>query len=105
MIAHNVQVGENTIIVSQVGIAGSTKVGNRVTLGGQVGIVGHITIGDNVMVGAKSGISGNVKDNQIVSGLPLQPIKEHLKTLALIKKLPEMFASIKTILKKLNIEE
>ena len=104
MIAHNVQVGENTIIVSQVGIAGSTKVGNRVTLGGQVGIVGHITIGDNVMVGAKSGISGNVKDNQIVSGLPLQPIKEHLKTLALIKKLPEMFASIKTILKKLNIE-
>ena len=105
MIAHNVQVGENTIIVSQVGIAGSTKIGNKVTLGGQVGIVGHITVGNNVMVGAKSGISGNVKDNQVLSGHPLQPYRKHLETLALIKRLPELFSSVKKILKKLNIEE
>ena len=105
MIAHNVQVGENTIIVSQVGIAGSTKIGNRVTLGGQVGIVGHVTVGDNVMVGAKSGINGNVEPNQILSGFPIQPLRKHLESLALIKKLPEMFKSIKKISKKLNIEE
>ncbi len=105
MIAHNVQVGENTIIVSQVGIAGSTKVGNRVTLGGQVGIVGHITIGDNVMVGAKSGISGNLTGNQIVSGHPLLPYRKHLESLALIKRLPELFSQVKKIIKKLNIEE
>ncbi|MCR4663299.1 MAG: UDP-3-O-(3-hydroxymyristoyl)glucosamine N-acyltransferase [Endomicrobiaceae bacterium] len=105
MIAHNVQVGENTIIVSQVGIAGSTKIGNKVTLGGQVGVVGHITVGDNVMVGAKSGINGNLKENQIVAGYPLQPFRKHLESLALIKRLPEMFANIKKILKKLNIEE
>ncbi|MBR3653891.1 MAG: UDP-3-O-(3-hydroxymyristoyl)glucosamine N-acyltransferase [Elusimicrobia bacterium] len=105
MIAHNVQVGENTIIVSQVGIAGSTKIGNRVTLGGQVGIVGHITVGDNVMVGAKSGISGNLENNQIVSGYPIQPLRKHLESLALIKKLPELFSKIRKISKKLNIEE
>lgn len=105
MIAHNVQVGENTIIVSQVGIAGSTKIGNKVTLGGQVGIVGHITVGNNVMVGAKSGISGNVKDNQIVSGHPLQPYRKHLESQVLIKKLPELFSQVKKVIKKLNIEE
>ncbi len=105
MIAHNVQVGENTIIVSQVGIAGSTKIGNRVTLGGQVGVVGHITVGDNVMVGAKSGINGNLEPNQVLSGFPIQPLRKHLESLALIKKLPEMFKNIKKILKKLNIEE
>ncbi len=105
MIAHNVQVGENTIIVSQVGIAGSTKIGNRVTLGGQVGVVGHITVGDNVMVGAKSGISGNLENNQIVSGYPIQPLRKHLESLALIKKLPELFSKIRKISKKLNIEE
>lgn len=105
MIAHNVQVGENSILVSQVGIAGSTKIGNHVTLGGQVGIVGHITVGDNVMVGAKSGINGSVKSNQVLAGYPLQPYRKHLESLAIIKKLPEMFAQIKKILKKLNIEE
>ncbi len=105
MIAHNVQVGENTIIVSQVGIAGSTKIGNRVTLGGQVGVVGHITVGDNVMVGAKSGINGNLEPNQVLSGFPIQPLRKHLESLALIKKLPEMFKSIRKISKKLNIEE
>ncbi len=105
MIAHNVQVGESTIIVSQVGIAGSTKIGNKVTLGGQVGIVGHITVGNNVMVGAKSGISGNVKDNQIVSGHPLQPYRKHLESQVLIKKLPELFSQVKKVIKKLNIEE
>jgi UDP-3-O-[3-hydroxymyristoyl] glucosamine N-acyltransferase len=103
MIAHNVQIGKNSIIVAQVGIAGSTKIGDKVTLGGQVGIVGHITIGNNIMVGAKSGIMHDLSDNQILSGYPLQSHKEHLKSLAIIKKLPEMYIQLKKIVQKLNI--
>ncbi len=105
MIAHNVHIGNNSIIVAQVGIAGSTKIGNHTTLAGQVGIVGHVTVGNNVMVGAKSGISGNIKDGEVVVGYPLQPIKEHLQTFAVIKKLPKIYSQIKKIIKKLNIEE
>lgn len=103
MIAHNVHIGKNSIIVAQVGIAGSTKIGDKVTLGGQVGVVGHITIGNNIMVGAKSGINCNLKDNQILAGYPLQPYRNHLQSLAIIKKLPKMYAQLKKIVKKLNI--
>ena len=105
MIAHNVQIGNNSIIVAQVGISGSTKIGNHTTLAGQVGIVGHVNIGNNVMIGAKSGISGNIKDGEVVVGYPYQPIREHLQTFAIIKKLPKIYAQIKKIVKKLNIEE
>lgn len=105
MIAHNVQIGENSIIVSQVGIAGSTKIGNKVTLGGQVGVAGHIEVGDNIMVGAKSGINGNLKSNQVLAGYPIQTYRGHLQSMAIIKKLPELYNQVKKILKKLNIEE
>jgi UDP-3-O-[3-hydroxymyristoyl] glucosamine N-acyltransferase len=79
-IAHNVIVGEDTIIVAQVGISGSTTVGKHVTLAGQVGIVGHVTIGDEVMVGAKTGVSGDVPSAQVVSGYPHMPHKQWLKS-------------------------
>ncbi|MEA3470369.1 MAG: UDP-3-O-(3-hydroxymyristoyl)glucosamine N-acyltransferase, partial [Thermodesulfobacteriota bacterium] len=67
-IAHNVVIGENSIIVSQVGISGSTKLGKSVILGGQAGLVGHISIGDNVMVAAQSGVHKDIAPNQIISG-------------------------------------
>jgi len=105
MIAHNVHIGKGSMIVAQVGIAGSTKIGDKVTLGGQVGIVGHVTIGNNIMVGAKSGINCDLKDNQVLAGYPLQSYRNHLQSLAVIKKLPEMYAKLKKVLKKLNIEE
>lgn len=69
-IAHNVEIGENTVIAAQSGIAGSTKIGKNCMLGGQVGIIGHLKIGDNVKMQAQSGITRNVKDNEIMQGSP-----------------------------------
>jgi UDP-3-O-[3-hydroxymyristoyl] glucosamine N-acyltransferase len=89
-IAHNVVIGEDTVIVSQVGIAGSSEIGNHCTLGGQVGVAGHIKIGDNVMVGAQSGVSNNVQPRQVVSGTPVIPHQEWLKAAMSFAKLPDM---------------
>lgn len=96
-IAHNDIIGENCLLISQVGIAGSTEVGSNTTLGGQVGVAGHLKIGSNVMIGAKSGIIGNVESNQILSGFPLMSLKDDLKIKAIIKKLPELLKRIKKL--------
>ena len=80
-VAHNCQIGEDCMIVSQVGIAGSSKIGNHVTLAGQVGVVGHVNIGDNVIVGAQAGVPGSLEGNAYYSGSPAMPHKEWLKTM------------------------
>ncbi|MGL6066177.1 MAG: UDP-3-O-(3-hydroxymyristoyl)glucosamine N-acyltransferase [Cetobacterium sp.] len=100
-IAHNDIIGENCLIISQVGIAGSTEIGDNTTLGGQVGVAGHIKIGSNVMVGAKSGIIGNVDDNQILAGHPLMNLKDDLKVKAAQKRLPELLKRVKVLEKKI----
>jgi UDP-3-O-[3-hydroxymyristoyl] glucosamine N-acyltransferase len=69
-IAHNVEIGENTVIAAQTGIAGSTKIGRNCMIGGQVGIVGHLVIGDNVKIGAQSGIEHDIKDGGFFLGTP-----------------------------------
>ncbi len=89
-VAHNCQIGEDCMIVSQVGIAGSSKIGNHVTLAGQVGVVGHVSIGDNVIVGAQAGVPGSLEGNAYYSGSPAMPHKEWLKTMGILPKLPEM---------------
>ena len=89
-IAHNCQIGEDCMIVSQVGISGSTKLGKHVTLAGQVGVAGHLTIGDNVMVGAQSGIPGSLAANAGYSGTPVMPHKNWLRAMAIVPRLPEM---------------
>jgi UDP-3-O-[3-hydroxymyristoyl] glucosamine N-acyltransferase len=89
-VAHNCQIGEDCMIVSQVGIAGSSKIGNHVTLAGQVGVVGHVKIGDNVIVGAQAGVPGSLEGNAYYSGSPAMPHKEWLKTMGTLPKLPEM---------------
>lgn len=96
-LGHNVAVGENCFIISQVGIAGSTQVGDNCTLAGQTGIAGHIKIGDNVTLGAQSGITGNIASNQVLSGNPPVNVKEHLKIKASLKKLPELIKKIKKL--------
>lgn len=101
-IGHNVVLGENSFIISQVGIAGSTEVGNNCTIAGQTGIAGHIKIGDNVTLGAQSGVSGNVKSNQLLSGNPPMDIKDHLRIKANLKKLPELVKTVKKIEKELK---
>ena len=99
-IAHNVVIGEDCIIVSQVGISGSTQLGNHVTLGGQVGVAGHIKIGENVMIGAKSGVAGNVEPNQVLSGIPVMPHREWLKSAGLVPRLPEFRKTLNALEKK-----
>lgn len=101
-IAHNVVIGENSIIVSMVGISGSTKLGRSVVLGGQAGLVGHITLGDGVMVAARSGVVKDVPSGQIVSGAPAVPHGEWLRIQAVISKLPEMRSTMLSLSKKIE---
>ena len=89
-IAHNVVIGEYSIIVAQVGISGSTQLGKGVVIGGQAGIVGHIRIGDGVMAAARSGVHKDIPPGQIVAGSPHMPHREWLKMEACLPKLPEM---------------
>ena len=105
-VAHNVTLGEDSVIVAQVGISGSTKIGSNVTLGGQVGVVGHIEIGDNVMVGAQSGVAHNLPANQGYTGSPALPHREFLRTITSLPKLPGMRKTLIDIEKRLKkIEE
>jgi len=101
-IAHNVVIGENSAIAAQVGISGSTKLGKSVMVGGQTGMVGHINIGDNVMIAAASSIHKNIKSGQIVGGSPQLPHKQWLKVLACWVKLPEMRATLKDLVEKVD---
>ncbi|MFZ2397632.1 MAG: UDP-3-O-(3-hydroxymyristoyl)glucosamine N-acyltransferase, partial [Smithella sp.] len=101
-IAHNVVIGENSVITAQVGISGSTKLGKSVMVGGQSGMVGHIDIGDKVMIAADSKIHKNIKAGEIVGGKPHMPYKKFLQVEACQAKLPEMRATIKDLVKKVD---
>mgnify|MGYP001067162595 CR=1 FL=1 len=89
-IAHNVEIGEHTVIAAQTGIAGSTKIGKHCMIGGQVGIVGHITIGDYVKIQAQSGIGRNVKDNEVLQGSPALNYGDFNKSYVHFKNLPKI---------------
>ncbi len=106
-IAHNVDVGENTVIAAQTGVAGSTKIGKNCQIGGQVGIVGHLTIGDRVKIQAQSGIGRNLKDDAVVQGSPALPYADYNKSYVHFKNLSKITKRIdkleKTII--LNKEE
>jgi len=103
-IGHNVQVGKNTMLCSQVGIAGSTKVGDLVYLAGQVGVADHITISDKVICGAKSGISGNVEPGKILFGIPARDSGITKRIMASERYLPELVKFYKQEMKKKNKE-
>lgn len=90
-IAHNVTIGENTVMAAQVGVAGSTKIGRNVMMGGQVGIVGHISIADNVKIASQSGIGQDVtKDGETMFGSPATSGISHHRAQAIFKQLPDM---------------
>ncbi len=101
-IAHNVEVGANTVMASQAGVAGSTKVGEWCMFGGQVGVAGHITIGDKVNLGAQSGAPGSIKANQQLIGTPPMEMKPYFKSQAVFRKLPDMYKEIDALRKELN---
>lgn len=100
-IAHNVEIGENTVIAAQTGIAGSTKIGKNCMIGGQVGIVGHITIADGTKIAAQSGIGSKIKEpNTIVQGSPAFPIMDYKKSYVGFRKLPDLMRRIEDLEKK-----
>lgn len=101
-IAHNNDIGEHCIIVSHVGLSGSVTLGKRVTLAGQVGIADHITMGDGSTAAARTGISKDVQPNQVVWGAPNRPIKQVMREMASIPKLPALLGQVKNILKRLT---
>jgi UDP-3-O-[3-hydroxymyristoyl] glucosamine N-acyltransferase len=105
-IAHNVVIGENCLIVAQVGLSGSAEIGNRVVLGGQVGVVGHIKVGDDVLITAKSGISKSIPPGPSKwSGVPAIPHSRDLRIQASTRKLPELIDQISEMGKRLQALE
>lgn len=96
-IAHNVVVGEDTVIAAQAGIAGSTMIGDSVTIAGQAGLVGHITIGNRVTIGAQAGVIGSVEEGKTISGYPARDHHEAMRREALISKIPEILETLKKL--------
>lgn len=101
-IAHNVEIGENTVIAAQTGVAGSTKIGKNCMIGGQVGIVGHLKIGDGVKIAAQSGVGKNVKDNSVIQGSPAFEYMDYNKSYAVFRRLPDMAKDIHQLKKNLE---
>jgi UDP-3-O-[3-hydroxymyristoyl] glucosamine N-acyltransferase len=99
-VAHNVEIGKNTVIAAQTGIAGSTKIGNECKIGGQVGIVGHITIGNNVRIQAQSGIGKSIADNEIVQGSPAMQYTDFNKSYVHFRNLPKLCSRLDELEKK-----
>ncbi len=89
-IAHNVVVGENTVLAGQTGISGSSKIGKNCMTGGQVGITGHVTVGNNVKIAGQSGVSKNIKDNEVLQGSPAFNYKDYMRSYASFKNLSSL---------------
>jgi UDP-3-O-[3-hydroxymyristoyl] glucosamine N-acyltransferase len=103
-IAHNVEIGENTVIAAQTGIAGSTKIGRNCMIGGQVGIVGHIIIGNRVKIQAQSGIGRNIKDDEVLQGSPALNYGDFNKSYVHFKNLTRIVNRISDLEKDSGIE-
>jgi UDP-3-O-[3-hydroxymyristoyl] glucosamine N-acyltransferase len=101
-LAHNVEVGEYSFLVAQVGVSGSTKLGKAVALGGQAGLVGHIELGDGVQVGAKSGVNRSIPAGQTVSGYPARPQREWLQIMGHLPRLPDIYQRLKRLEQNLS---
>jgi UDP-3-O-[3-hydroxymyristoyl] glucosamine N-acyltransferase len=103
-IAHNVEIGENTVIASQTGVAGSTKIGQNCMIGGQVGIAGHLKIGDNVKILGQTGVTKSLGDNQMVYGTPAINARDFNKSYVYFKNLPKVVSKINQLEKDLKIQ-
>lgn len=101
-VAHNVEIGENTVMSAQVGIAGSTKVGKWCMFGGQVGLAGHITVGDKTFLGAQSGVPGSLKGGESLIGTPPMNPRKYFKSQAIFRRLPEMYKEIDDLKKEIE---
>jgi UDP-3-O-[3-hydroxymyristoyl] glucosamine N-acyltransferase len=105
-IAHNVEIGENTVIAAQTGIAGSAKIGKNCMIAGQVGIIGHVTIADGVKIAAQSGIGNNIiNENEILQGSPAFGIGDYKRSYVMFRNLPELSTKINRIERSINLKE
>jgi len=104
-IAHNVEIGQNSLIIAQVGISGSSKIGDNVILAGQVGVAGHLKIGNNVIVGAQSGIGRSIDDGSVVSGSPAINHSQWLKWAVKYQDLPELIKRVSKLEKLVSGEK
>lgn len=102
MIAHNVVVGEDTVLVGQAGVSGSTSIGDHVMLGGQVGIAGHLEIGDRAKIGAKGGIMRSVLPDQVIVGSPGLPREEFFRNFVNVQRLPRLQEELKRLREKVQ---
>jgi len=96
-IAHNVEIGENTVMAALCGVSGSTKIGKNCMIGGQVGFAGHLTISDNVKIGAQSGVHKNLPQGAVVQGSPVVAYREWYRIASVLQKLPEMYRKIQKL--------
>lgn len=103
-IAHNVEIGKNTVIAAQTGIAGSTKVGENCMIGGQVGISGHLNLGNNLRIQAQSGISKNLKDGEAVQGSPAFNYPDWNKSYVYFRNLPKIVQTVNKLEKEINTQ-
>jgi len=101
-VAHNCDIGENTVMSAQVGIAGSTKVGSWCMFGGQVGLAGHITVGDKVFLGAQSGVPSSLKGNQTLIGTPPMEPTPYFKSQAIFRRLPDIYKQLDKLKKEVE---
>ena len=104
-IAHNVEIGENTVIAAQTGVAGSTRIGRNCMIAGQVGIIGHLEIGNDVKIAAQSGISTNLPDGAIVMGSPAFDISSYRKAYVYFRSLPKLVDRISALEKRFKGEK
>ena len=102
-IAHNVEIGENTVMAAQTGVAGSSKVGKNCMLGAQVGISGHLMVGDNVKIGGQAGVMANIPDDAIMIGSPVQNHKDFMRCMAIFRRLPQMSGDISDLKKGMKM--
>ena len=100
-VAHNVDVGENSLLVAQVGIAGSTTLGRNVVVGGAAGIKDHVHIDDQVMIAAKSGVHNSLPKGSVVCGIPAIPLKRFKRAAAVFGRLPDMYRTLQRLKKEL----
>jgi UDP-3-O-[3-hydroxymyristoyl] glucosamine N-acyltransferase len=104
-VAHNVVIGEDTVIVALTGISGSAHIGREVIIGGQVGINDHITIGDGVMIGSQSGVAKSIAPGQVFTGTPAMPHRVYLRTATLLPRLPQIHDRLRRLEKKVEEPE
>ena len=101
-IGHNVQIGKHCLIIALSGIAGSSKFGNYVTCAAQVGVAGHFEVGDKAVLAARTGVTSNLEGGQVYLGNPAQPMKQELKVMAMLRRLPKLIEEVKALKKQLD---